>query len=74
MFVHSLFAEQASYERTKFNFNQVTSLNPLDMRELELPGLVRGNKSHFNQVLVRLTKNALKFSANKAICIRTTYE
>ena len=45
--------------------------------ELDFPNLpiaVMGDKERFMQVLVRLTKNALKYSAQKSVTVRVAYE
>ena len=45
--------------------------------ELDFPNLpiaVMGDRERFMQVLVRLTKNALKYSAQKSVTVKVAYE
>ena len=52
-------------------------INTLGESELDFPNLpiaVMGDRERFMQVLVRLTKNALKYSAQKSVTVKVAYD
>ena len=61
-FILNVFAQQSEISGSKIVFEEIGSS--------KLPALLVGDQIHLKQVLVNLTKNALKFSQGKEIKIR----
>ena len=52
----------------------ITTLGESELDFPNLPIAVMGDRERFMQVLVRLTKNALKYSAQKSVTVKVAYD